>query len=270
MSAEPALHGDVSIATRWWCWPTRARLGNPDLGYFVEKQGNFGNIMTGDGPAASRYIECRLTRWPRRLLFKPGADHRYLPSYDGPPRGAEALPAKVPVILMLGTEGIAVAWPPHPAAQLRRADPGADPLTSRRAVTAACAGFPHRRHHRLVGIQRRARQGEGARGTGGRRRQRVVISELPWGKTTESLMESIEAALAKGKVKIASITDKTGEEVRIELDLPRGVDAARGHPPSSMPSPTARSRSTPTSWSSAIASRPRSACARSWSIAPTA
>jgi topoisomerase-4 subunit A len=219
-------HGDVSIGDALVVLANKGRaLANPDLGYFIEKQGNFGNVMTGDGPAAARYIECRLTPLAKEVLFNPALT-KFLPSYDGRREEPEALPAKVPVILMLGTEGIAVGM--------------------------ATSILPHN-FGELIQAQIRYLKGEQYRGlrpdfpTGGiidsseyndgrgkvkvrakveaDGEKRVVITELPWGKTTESLMESIETALEKGKVKISNITDKTGEEVRIELDLPRGVAA---------------------------------------------
>lgn len=219
-------HGDVSIGDALVVLANKGRaLGNPDLGYFIEKQGNFGNIMTGDGPAAARYIECRLTPLAKETLFNPALT-RYLPSYDGRREEPEALPAKVPVILMLGTEGIAVGMAttilPHNFGELIQAQIRYLKGEQYRGLRP---DFP------TGGIIDSSEYNDGRGKVKVRARleadgdKRVVISELPWGKTTESLMESIETALAKGKVKIASITDKTGEEVRIELDLPRGVSA---------------------------------------------
>ena len=219
-------HGDVSIGDALVVLANKGRaLGNHDLGYFIEKQGNFGNIMTGDGPAASRYIECRLTPLAKETLFNPALT-KYLPSYDGRREEPEALPAKVPVILMLGTEGIAVGMAttilPHNFGELIQAE------------IRYLKGEPYRGlrpDFPTGGIIDSSEYDDGRGKVKVRAKleadgdKRVVISELPWGKTTESLMESIETALSKGKVKITSITDKTGEEVRIELDLPRGVTA---------------------------------------------
>ena len=217
-------HGDVSIGDALVVLANKGRaLGNPDLGYFIEKQGNFGNIMTGDGPAAARYIECRLTPLAKEVLFNPALT-RYLPSYDGRREEPEALPAKLPVILMLGTEGIAVGMAttilPHNFGELIQAQIRYLKGEQYRGLRP---DFP------TGGIIDSSEYNDGRGKVKVRAKieadgdKRVVITELPWGKTTESLMESIETAVAKGKVKIGEILDKTGEEVRIELNLPRGV-----------------------------------------------
>jgi topoisomerase-4 subunit A len=219
-------HGDVSIGDALVVLANKGRaLGNPDLGYFIEKQGNFGNIMTGDGPAAARYIECRLTPLAKEVLFNPALT-KYLPSYDGRREEPEALPAKVPVILMLGTEGIAVGMAttilPHNFGELIQAQIRYLKGEQYRGMRP---DFP------TGGIIDTSEYNDGRGKVKVRAKieadgdKRVVITELPWGKTTESLMESIETAVAKGKVKIGEILDKTGEEVRIELNLPRGVAA---------------------------------------------
>ncbi len=217
-------HGDVSIGDALVVLANKGRaVGNPDLGYFIEKQGNFGNIMTGDGPAASRYIECRLTPLAKEVLFNPALT-KSLPSYDGRREEPESLPAKVPVILMLGTEGIAVGMAttilPHNFGELIQAQIRYLKGETYRALRP---DFP------TGGILDASQYDDGLGSVKVRAKieadgdKRVVITELPWGKTTESLMESIEAAVGKGKVKIGEILDKTGEEVRIELNLPRGV-----------------------------------------------
>jgi topoisomerase IV subunit A len=215
-------HGDVSIGDALVVLANKGRaLGNPDLGYFFEKQGNFGNIMTGDGAAASRYIE--LTPLAKEVLFNPALT-RFLPSYDGRREEPEALPAKIPVILMLGTEGIAVGMAtsimPHNFGELLQAQIR---ILKGEPYRALRPDFP------TGGIIDASGYDDGRGKVKVRAKidadgdKRVVISELPWGKTTESLMESIETAVGKGKVKIGEILDKTGEEVRIELNLPRGV-----------------------------------------------
>jgi topoisomerase IV subunit A len=217
-------HGDVSIGDALVVLANKGRaVGNPDLGYFIEKQGNFGNIMTGDGPAASRYIECRLTPLAKEVLFNPALT-KSLPSYDGRREEPESLPAKVPVILMLGTEGIAVGMAttilPHNFGELIQAQIR---YLKGEAYRALRPDFP------TGGILDASQYDDGLGSVKVRAKieadgeKRVVITELPWGKTTESLMESIETAVGKGKVKIGEILDKTGEEVRIELNLPRGV-----------------------------------------------
>src|SRR6201981_3450 len=92
-------HGDVSIE--------EALVNLVNKSYLIEGQGNFGNIFTGDPPAASRYIECRLTGLARREIFNPKLTV-YIPSYDGRKREPLLLPSKLPLLLMLGSEGIAV------------------------------------------------------------------------------------------------------------------------------------------------------------------
>jgi topoisomerase IV subunit A len=219
-------HGDASIGDALVVLANKGRAaGNLDLGYFIEKQGNFGNIMTGDGAAAARYIECRLTPLAKEVLFNPALT-KFSPSYDGRRDEPVCLPAKVPVILMLGTEGIAVGMStsilPHNFGELIQAQ------------IRYLKGEPYRGlrpDFPTGGIIDTSDYDDGRGKVKVRAKieadgdKRVVITELPWGKTTETLMESLEAAHAKDKVKISSITDKTGEEVRIELDLPRGVTA---------------------------------------------
>lgn len=219
-------HGDASIGDALVVLANKGRaLANPDLGYFMEKQGNFGNQMTGDGAAAARYIECRLTPMARETLFNPALT-RFLPSYDGRREEPEALPAKVPVVLMLGTEGIAVGMAtsilPHNFGELIQAQIR---YLKGEAYRSLRPDFP------TGGIIDASGYDDGRGSVKVRAKveadgdKRVVISELPWGANTESLMESIEGAVSKGKLKIGEILDKTGEEVRIELNLPRGVTA---------------------------------------------
>jgi topoisomerase-4 subunit A len=219
-------HGDASIGDALVVIANKGRaLGNHDLGYFIEKQGNFGNIMTGDGPAAARYIECRLTPLAKEVLFNPALTS-YIPSYDGRREEPVALPAKVPVILMLGTEGIAVGMAtsilPHNFGEVLQAQirylkgenyRGLRPDFATGGILET-SGYDDGRGK----VKVRAKiEADGER--------RVIITELPWGKTTESLMDSIETAVQKGKLKVGEILDKTGEDVRIELNLPRGVSA---------------------------------------------
>jgi len=217
-------HGTPSIDDALVVLANKGKVtGNPDLGYFIEKQGNFGNLLTGDNAAASRYIECRLTPLAKEVLFNPALT-AWLPSYDGRREEPESLPAKIPSILLLGTEGIAVGMAtsilPHNLGELLQAQ------------IRLLKGEPYRAlrpDFATGGVMDAAHYDDGKGSVKIRARieadgdKRVVISELPWGVTTEALMASIESAVDKGKVKIANISDKTGEDVRIELDLPRGV-----------------------------------------------
>jgi len=217
-------HGDVSIGDALVVLANKGKaLANHDLGYFIEKQGNFGNIMTGDGPAASRYIVCRLTPLAKEVLFNPALT-AVTPRYDGRRDEPESLPAKVPVILMLGTEGIAVGMAtsilPHNFAEVLQAQIRYLKGETYRALRPdfATGGIMDASEYDDGKGKVKVRAKIEADGE-----KRVVITELAWTTTTESLMASIETAVGKGKIKISEILDKTGEEVRIELNLPRGV-----------------------------------------------
>ncbi len=199
--------------------------GVDHLGYLIEKQGNYGNRFTGDGAAASRYIECRLSPLAKETLFNPDLT-AFVKSYDGRRDEPESLPSKLPLTLLLGTEGIAVGMAtsilPHNLGELLQAQirclrgeayRGLRPDFATGGIMDA-SGYEDGRGSVTV----RARiEPDGER--------RVVIHEIPATTTVDSLIASIEAAVEKGKVKIGSIRDKTGEEVLIELDLPRGVAA---------------------------------------------
>ncbi|MEW5851969.1 MAG: DNA topoisomerase IV subunit A [Myxococcota bacterium] len=206
-------HGDASIGD------ALVVLANKE--YFIERQGNFGNLLTGDGAAAPRYIECRLTQLAKDTLFNPALT-KFLPSYDGRNEEPEALPAKVPVVLLLGTEGIAVGMAttilPHNFGELLRAQ-----IALLRGEKAAC--YPDFPQGGLMDVSEYA-DGKGKVKLRARIEsvgdKKVVIREIPFGTTTESLMASIESAVAKGKVKISEITDRTGADAEIELSLSRG------------------------------------------------
>ncbi len=207
-------HGDQSINS------ALVVLANKEL--FIEKQGNFGNILTGDEASAARYIECRATPLAKRLLYKPEITE-FEPSYDGRRKEPVVFPAKFPVILALGAEGIAVGMStrilPHNFIEVAE------------ALQAALRGqafqlFPDFPGGGYVDVSAY----EDGRGKvlvraklDTKDPKRIVIRELPYGSTTESLINSIEAAARKNKVKIAGISDFTAEDVEIEIKLPRGV-----------------------------------------------
>ena len=218
-------HGDASIGDALVVLANKGLVaGKDNLSYFIERQGNFGNILTGDGAAASRYIECRLTALAKETMFNPALTVM-TPSYDGRKDEPEALPAKLPVVLMLGTEGIAVGMATtilsHNFCELLQAQI----KVLKNEPFSILPDFPQGGlmdatdyADGLGKIRLRAkieRDGE----------KKLAITEIPFGTTTESLMASIESAVEKGKVKIASIDDRTGETVRIELHLPRGIYA---------------------------------------------
>ncbi len=209
-------HGDASI------YSALVVLANKDL--FIEKQGNFGNQYTGDEPSAARYIECRALPFAKRVLYNPELTE-YIESYDGRNREPVAFPAKIPVVLIQGAEGIAVGMStrilPHNLVEVLE------------AVRAALLGekfslFPDFPTGGLVD----ATEYEDGRGKVRVRakldtkdEKRIVIREIPYGSTTESLINSVEAAARKGKIKISEINDYTSEDVEIEIKLARGAYA---------------------------------------------
>jgi topoisomerase IV subunit A len=209
-------HGDASIGD------ALVVLANKE--YFVEKQGNFGNIVTGHPSAAPRYIECRLTDLARETLFNPELTE-WQSSYDGRRREPVFLPAKLPVLLMLGIDGIAVGMStrvlPHNLPELLEAQIKA----LRHESFQIHPDFP------TGGLMDVSEYDEGRGKVTIRARveadgdKRIVIRQVPFTTTTESLIASIESAAQKGRIKIASISDFTTDEVEIEVMLTRGAHA---------------------------------------------
>jgi topoisomerase IV subunit A len=211
-------HGDASISD--------ALVSLANRQFLIERQGNFGNILTGDPPAASRYIECRLTELAREQLFNDDLTE-FVSSYDGRKREPVTLPARIPLLLMLGAEGIAVGIStrilPHNFAELLEAQIailskkpfGILPDFPQGGMMDAAA-YDDGRGHALV----RARIEKKDERT-------LVIREIPFGTTTDSLMGSIEDAARKGKIKLRSINDFTAEHPEIELQLPPEQDLDR-------------------------------------------
>lgn len=189
--------------------------------YLLDKQGNFGNIYTGDPSAAARYIETRLSELARETMFNSDITET-LPSYDGRNQEPVVLPAKIPLILMLGADGIAVGMAtrilPHNFSELLEAE------------IAILEG----REYKIVpdfptGGLMDASQYELGKGKVKLRTKievrdpkTLVILEICHGTTTESLIKSVDEAAKKGKIKIESISDYTAEKVEIEIKLPRG------------------------------------------------
>ena len=207
-------HGDQSING------ALVVLANKDL--FIDKQGNFGNIYTGDEAAAGRYIECRLTPLAREVLFNKELTE-YIDSYDGRNREPVVFPAKIPVLLAQGAEGIAVGMStrvlPHNLIELLEAqikylndEPFKIYPDFPTGGLADVSGYENGNGKVLL---RASLDTEDPK--------RIVIREVPFGTTTESLIASIEEAVRKNKVKISSISDYTAEKVEIELKLARGV-----------------------------------------------
>ena len=212
-------HGDASIG--------EALVSLANRSGFIDRQGNFGNIITGDPAAAARYIECRLTGLARAELFNDELTD-FVPSYDGRKKEPVMLPAKIPVLLMLGAEGIAVGIStrilPHNFTELIEAEIA----ILQKKPFQVLPDFPQ------GGLMdsRAYANGRGAvqvralieRKKDGRA---LVIREIPFGTTTDALIASIEDAARRGKVKIKSINDYTAEKPEIEILLPAGEDAVR-------------------------------------------
>src|SRR5712691_6404634 len=194
--------------------------------YLIEGQGNFGNLFTGDPAAAPRYIECRLTELARAELFNDALTE-FVPSYDGRNQEPITLPSKLPLLLMLGTEGIAVGMSckilPHNFPELL----AAQIAILKKQPFKCLPDFP------TGGLMdaRDYRDGQGTVKVRAKIKAKddstVIIKEIPPTTTTDSLIASIEDAARKGKIKVKSINDFTSEEVEIEIKCPQGVDAEK-------------------------------------------
>lgn len=194
--------------------------------YLIEGQGNFGNIFTGDPAAAPRYIECRLTQLAREELFNNQITE-FVPTYDGRKEEPVTLPSKLPLTLMLGTEGIAVGLSarilPHNFPELLEAQIAILKKESFKCLPDFPTGglMDARDYHDGKGsVKVRAKIKVKDEST-------VVIKEIPPTTTTDSLIASIEDAAQKGKLKVKSVNDFTSEEVEIEVKCPSGVDAEK-------------------------------------------
>jgi topoisomerase IV subunit A len=212
-------HGDASIGD------ALVVLANKE--YFIEKQGNFGNVITGHDAAAPRYTECRLTPLAMETLFNPALT-QYAPSYDGRRQEPKELPAKLPVLLMLGAEGIAVGMSttilPHNFCELLEAEIS---LLKGEKIEL----YPDFLQGGLLDV---SEYSDGAGKIRVRARiekvsgvQKLVVREVPYSTTTTSLIASIESAVQKGKVSVSKISDFTTDTVEIELTLSRGADAEK-------------------------------------------
>jgi len=209
-------HGDASI------FSALVNLANKE--YLIERQGNFGNIYTGDQASAPRYIECRLTELARETLFNKDLT-TFIPSYDGRLEEPLVLPAKLPLLLLLGAEGIAVGMAtrimPHNFRELLEAQIA---CLEGRPFTL----YPDFPRGGIVDVSEYD-SGNGVLRCRARIEVRdektIVIRELPYNLTTQDLIESIEKAAKAGKVKIQSISDYTAEEVEVEIKLARGIYA---------------------------------------------
>ncbi len=209
-------HGDTSIGD------ALVQLGQKDL--LVETQGNWGNLLTGDSSAAPRYIEARLSKFALEVVFNPKTT-KWKISYDGRNKEPVTLPVKFPLLLAQGVEGIAVGMAsrvlPHNFNEL--IDASVNYLKGR--DFELLPDFP------TGGLADFSKYNEGLRGGIVKIRARInkidrktlVITEIPFGKTTTSLIESILKANDKGKIKIKKIDDNTSENVEIVIHLAQGI-----------------------------------------------
>ena len=210
-------HGDTSIGD------AMVQLGQKEL--LIDTQGNWGNVLTGDKAAASRYIEARLTPFALEVAFNPKTTE-WTSSYDGRNKEPVTLPLKFPLLLAQGVEGIAVGLAckmlPHNFIELLE----------------ACIEALRKKPFELLpdfatgGIMDASNYNEGLRGGKLRVRAKVEIekkrilriTEVPYGVTTGSLMDNIVAANEKGKIKISKVIDNTAAEAEILIHLPAGAD----------------------------------------------
>jgi topoisomerase-4 subunit A len=209
-------HGDASIGD------AIVNIGQKEL--LIETQGNWGDVRTGDGAAASRYIEARLSKFALEVVFNSQTTEWQL-SYDGRKREPVTLPVKFPLLLAQGVEGIAVGLStkilPH---NFRELIEGSIAILRGQStnilpdfITGGFADFSEYQ--------------EGLRGSRVKVRARIeeedsktlLIKEIPYGTTTDSLIDSILKANEKGKIKIKKVVDNTAKDVEIQIQLAPGV-----------------------------------------------
>ncbi|WP_300790734.1 DNA gyrase/topoisomerase IV subunit A [uncultured Bacteroides sp.] len=211
-------HGDASIGD------ALVQLGQKEL--LIDCQGNWGNILTGDSAAAPRYIEARLSKFALDVVFNPKTT-QWQSSYDGRNREPITLPVKFPLLLAQGVEGIAVGLSskilPHNFNELCD------------AAIAYLKGEPFQLYpdFQTGGSIDVSKYNDGERGGVVRVRAKIskldnktlCISEIPYGKTTSSLIDSILKAVEKGKIKVKKVEDNTAGKVEILVHLAPGVSS---------------------------------------------
>jgi len=209
-------HGDASIGS------ALVVIANKE--YFIEKQGNFGNLFTGDPASASRYIEARLTPLAKEVLFNPEIT-AFVENYDGRSQEPITLPCKIPAVLLLGAEGIAVGMStrilPHNFnevldTQIALLQGGEFQLFPDFPTGGLMDASLYEDGNGKVRVRSQIEQVDD---------KTLVVRDLPYGVTTESLIQSIQDATNKGKLKLTSINDFTTDTVNIELRAARGVSA---------------------------------------------
>lgn len=211
-------HGDASIGD------ALVQLGQKDL--LIDCQGNWGNILTGDGAAAPRYIEARLSKFALEIAFN-NKTTEWKPSYDGRNKEPLTLPVKYPLLLAQGVEGIAVGLSskilPHNFNELCDA-------------SIACLNeeeftlYPDFQTGGYIDV---SRYNDGERGGAVKVRAKIskldnktlIITDIPYGRTTSSVVESILKANDKGKIKIKKVDDITAQNVEIQVHLAAGVSS---------------------------------------------
>ncbi len=209
-------HGDASISD------AIVNLGQKDL--LIDPQGNWGDVRTGDGAAAARYIEARLSKFALEVLFNPQITEWQM-SYDGRKREPVGLPSKFPLLLAQGVEGIAVGLStkilPHNFCELIKAS-----IEILKGKTVEI--FPDFMTGGFVDV---TDYKQGIRGSKVRVRAKIeeldnktlIIKEIPYGTTTGGVMESIVKANDAGKIKIKKVVDNTAKDVEVQVQLLAGV-----------------------------------------------
>ena len=210
-------HGDMSIKD------ALVNMGQKEL--LIDCQGNWGNILTGDDAAAGRYIEARLSKFAKEVVFNPKTT-QWKPSYDGRKQEPVTLPVKFPLLLAQGTKGIAVTLTsvilPHNFCELLE-------CSIKILKDEKIEIFPDFPTGGLIDV---SRYNDGAQGGRLRirakmhydeKRKAIVITELPYTVTTDVLIDSILKANEKGKIKIKKVDDNAAAEVEIVVYLPSGV-----------------------------------------------
>ncbi len=210
-------HGDASIGD------AMVQIGQKNI--LLDMQGNWGNIYTGDSAAAPRYIEVRLNKFAQEVVFNPKTT-QWLSSYDGRNKEPDTLPMKFPMLLALGVEGIAVGLAckilPHNFNEL--IDASIDVLRGKRtrimpdfqtSGLADCTDYNGGLRGGKIRVRSRIRKDD--------KDKTLIISEIPFGTTTVSLIDSVLKANEKGKIKIKKVEDLTTDKVEIIIHLAPGT-----------------------------------------------
>ncbi len=218
-------HGDASIGGALVVLANKGFIPNDKVGLFIEKQGNFGNVFTGDEASASRYIECRVRPIAKDIFVTNPEVTHYIPNYDGRSTEPEVYRAKIPVVLLVGAEGIAVGMStkilPYNLKEVLEAEIKA--LKGEKFKI-----YPDVQTGGLIDV---SGYNDGNGKIVSRAKldlsddKRIVITELPVDTNAQELKKSIDDAFKAGRLKISSVQDLTTNKCHIEIKLPRGVYA---------------------------------------------